>query len=316
MPIIERDPWRMQYFEGVHCPSDVVIPTDDEHAYALYPAHRWVYDKLRICETQGLPAAPHGVPPGAFPVFSKPIYNLHGMGTGSRVIRTREDLAQHEHPGHLWMPLLHGEHVSSDVIVIDGTPRWWRHAVGTPLGDGCFDHWSILAESRPALEGYCGDWVGRHLRGYTGAVNIETIGGRIIEVHLRFADQWPDLYGPGWLPAVVTLYAAGVWTHREERRRDGYSVVLFGPHGRRYFPPRPAVLDGWRRQHGISSIQITFDPSIAPSRHAMPPGGFRLAVINCFQLTAGLAVRDRLAAEFRVQSPGAVQHDESYGMRA
>ena len=26
-------------------------------------------------------------------------------------------------------------------------------------------------------------------------INLETIGGRIIEVHLRFADQWPDLYG-------------------------------------------------------------------------------------------------------------------------
>jgi hypothetical protein len=29
-------------------------------------------------------------------------------------------------------------------------------------------------------------------------VNLETIGGRIIEVHLRFADQWPDLYGARW----------------------------------------------------------------------------------------------------------------------
>ena len=33
--------------------------------------------------------------------------------------------------------------------------------------------------------------------GYTGMVNFETIGGRIIEAHLRFADQWPDLYGGG-----------------------------------------------------------------------------------------------------------------------
>ena len=28
MPIIERDPWRTQYFERVSCPDEVVIPTD------------------------------------------------------------------------------------------------------------------------------------------------------------------------------------------------------------------------------------------------------------------------------------------------
>ena len=30
MPIIERDPWRTQYFERVACPDNVFIPTDDE----------------------------------------------------------------------------------------------------------------------------------------------------------------------------------------------------------------------------------------------------------------------------------------------
>lgn len=29
MPIIEKDPWRQQYFHGVTCPEDVVIPTDE-----------------------------------------------------------------------------------------------------------------------------------------------------------------------------------------------------------------------------------------------------------------------------------------------
>ena len=29
MPILERDPWRLQYFEHVECPDDELIPTDD-----------------------------------------------------------------------------------------------------------------------------------------------------------------------------------------------------------------------------------------------------------------------------------------------
>ena len=49
--------------------------------------HRWIYDKLAVALSQGLDAAPHGVMPPRFPVFSKPIMNLRGMGSGSQVDR-------------------------------------------------------------------------------------------------------------------------------------------------------------------------------------------------------------------------------------
>src|SRR4030067_425683 len=91
MPIVERAPWRMQYFAGVACPVDLFIPTEDADSYLLYPAHRWIYNKLLICETQGLEHGPHGVTPPRFPVFSKPIYNLRGMGSGSRILRSMQD---------------------------------------------------------------------------------------------------------------------------------------------------------------------------------------------------------------------------------
>ncbi len=120
MPIIERDPWRMQYFENVECPDDVIIPTDDEHAYELYPEYRWIYNKLLICDTQGVEGAPHGVPPSGFPVFSKPIYNMHGMGVGGRLISDRETLAANLTAGHMWMELMEGEHISSDVVLLSG----------------------------------------------------------------------------------------------------------------------------------------------------------------------------------------------------
>src|SRR5438105_4492467 len=63
---------------------------------------------------------------------------------------------------------------------------------------------------------------------------FETIGGKIIECHLRFTDQWPDLYGEGWIEAVVALYSNGVWRFNDADRRTGYSVVLFAAHGVRY----------------------------------------------------------------------------------
>jgi len=299
VPIVEKDPWRMQYFEGVTCPDDVVVPTDDEEAYRLYPAHRWIYNKLLICETQGLEHGPHGMPPARFPVFSKPIYNLRGMGVGGRVLRSREEYEAAQTPGHLWMPLLAGEHVSSDVAVVDGAPVWWRHTVGTALEHGMFDYWTVLAESRPALEARCGAWLAQHLRGYDGLVNLETIGGTIIEGHLRFADQWVDLYGPGWLDSVVELYVRGRWRFDDVARRTGYSVVLFGDHGVRY-EIDPAGVAELRRLPEVSSIQITFHGDKALEAHAMPPGGFRLAIVNCWDLAAGLLARERLALMFRL----------------
>jgi len=74
--------------------------------------------------------------------------------------------------------------------------------------------------------------------------------------------------------------------------------VLFGAHETRWTID-PAAVDEQRRRPQISSIQITFDESVAPEHHAMPPGGFRLAIINCWDLEAGREVREELRRLFR-----------------
>jgi hypothetical protein len=295
MPIHECDPWRLQYFEHVPCPDDLIIPTDDPDSWQLYPAHRWIYDKMAVALSQGLEAAPHGVTPPGFPVFSKPITNLRGMGIGSRAIASEADYQAAMTAGHFWCTLLTGPHVSTDVALVDGQPRWWRHTTGVTGPGGTFDYWHIHPEAMPDVEGWCGAWSGKHLTGYTGMANFETIGSRIIEAHLRFADQWPDLYGPNWIEAVVRLYATGQWNYVETNRAPGYSVVLFGPHGRQYRHPSTAVLDAVRGIAGVSSVQITFHEDKDAEQHAMPPGGFRLAVINATSLKAGQRARECLS---------------------
>jgi len=295
MPIVEKDPWRDQYFEGVACPEDLIIPTDDMTAWKLYPHHRWVYNKLQVCETQGIECAPHGIDPPHFPVFSKPIYNMHGMGIGSRRVDSQAELDREVLPGFFWMRLLEGDHVSTDVAIRDGEPKWWRHTIGLAVGGGMFDYWTVLAEPRPAIEDYCGEWLRRNLKGYSGCVNFETIGARIIECHLRFADQWPDLYGKGWLDAVVRLYRDGVWDYDDSDRRDGHSVVLFGAHGLPYRHPDPAVLAEIRATPTVSSVQVTFHENLPAGAHAMPPGGFRLAIVNGTDLDVCKRARERLA---------------------
>ena len=305
MPIVEPAPWRHQYFENVACPDDVWIPTDDPEAWQWNPKHRWVFDKLQVALSQGLPAGPHGVMPRGFPVFSKPITNLRGMGVGSCVIESAEDYERHHTPGHMWMPVLQGPHLSTDMAVVAGEPRWLRHATGKPTTDGMFDYWTVHADLMPELAAALGAWVRAHLADYTGLLNFETIAGVIIEVHLRFADQWPDLYGPGWVEALVRLYRDGVWRFADAQRRDGFSLALFCRHGRRYRHPPRRVVDEMRRQRHISSVQITFHEDRDPTLHAMPPGGFRVALVNCWDLAAGKRARERLRHWF--EGSGAYQ---------
>ena len=64
------------------------------------------------------------------------------------------------------MPLLRGPHLSTDVAVVDGEPRWWRHTTGAALADGTFDYWTVMVEPAPAVERHAGDGLRRHLRGY------------------------------------------------------------------------------------------------------------------------------------------------------
>ena len=122
------------------------IPTDDPEAWEWNPRHRWVFDKLQVALSQGLRAGPHGTAPPAFPVFSKPIMNFRGLGAGSRILRSAEDYEHHHAPGHFWMTLLEGAHVSTDVAVVDGKPQWWRHVTGAATGEGMFDTWTVHAD--------------------------------------------------------------------------------------------------------------------------------------------------------------------------
>src|SRR5262249_43185373 len=116
-------------------------------------------------------------------------------------------------------------------------------------------------------------------------------------------------YGRGWADSVVRLYQEGVWNFPDVERRDGYSVVLFGPHGSALSPPPSDLVEQVRQMPGVSSVQITFHEDRPPERHAMPPGGFRLAIVNAWTLPAGCAGREKLRAHFRNQESGISNHN-------
>ncbi len=302
MPICERDPWRDQYFENIPCPDNVLIATDDFDAWPWYPKHNWIYDKLRVAQSQGFTSGPHGVMPPAFPVFSKPITNLKGMGVGSRVIASEKEMLACSTPGHFWMPLLEGPHVSTDCAVVSGQVKWLRHATGVPGPEGTFKYWTLHADEMPEVATYLKTWVSKYMTAYTGMMNFETIGGKIIEAHLRFADQWCDLNGKGWIEAMVHLYAHGTWEYKDEQRRVGYSIPLFARHNSNFSHPHNDLQARIRAMPQVSSLQITFYDNKDAGLHPMPPGGFRVGIVNAWDLQAGFAAIDELAKAFPTHS--------------
>ncbi|KAF8929593.1 hypothetical protein CPC16_005183 [Podila verticillata] len=297
MPFICNESWRAHLFEHIKCPEDVFIPIEDCDAWIIYPEHRWVYNKLEIALAQDLNAAPHGVfpPKTSYPVFSKPLMNFKGMGTGSRVIPDEATFIKTHQPGHFWCTLLKGRHVSTDAAFVDGKMVWSRHTTGVQIGDGMFDYWHLHKEAMPEIDDWCSSWASKHLTGYTGMANFETIGGKIIEMHLRFSPQWVDLYGDRWLNAVVRLFTEKVWEFDDSDRIDQYSVILWGSQQRSYRLPPAAEISRAAAVPGVSTVQVVFYENVDPTTTSNPPfdppsnppGGFRLTVVNSHDLEAG-----------------------------
>ncbi|WP_295400497.1 hypothetical protein [uncultured Thiocystis sp.] len=184
------------------------VAVSDAAAWRLNPRHRQVYDKLSLALAAGLRAAPCGVDPrecGIAPdawVFVKPIVNLAGMAVRARAVAA--DAVPME-AGSFWCERLQGAHTSSDCLVRDGRAIWFAHTRGAdekhnerPL------YWDV-GVSMPNLEPMLAKWVAKHLNGYTGLCNLELIGGRPIEAHLRGSNGFFDFYGPAFLPAWVAL---------------------------------------------------------------------------------------------------------------
>jgi hypothetical protein len=151
----------------------------DAEAWQAWPKLRWVYDRLQLSQTLGYECGPAGtLPPRAGTWFVKPVINLNGMGVGCQV-RTYDGGAVFPvPPGSFWMPHFTGRHLSVDLRRM--TQGW-----DVVLAVECFSR-----NSRPF------EWRKVEYRlafslpfSANGAdipyLNVETIGGNIIEIHLR-----------------------------------------------------------------------------------------------------------------------------------
>ena len=186
----------------------------------------------------------------------------------------------------MWCTLLTGKHYSTDIAVVAGKPVWFSHTVGVPGPRQTFDYWEVNTTDEVNVQRNIAAFIEAHMGEYTGMLNVESIGGKIIEIHLRFTSQWPDLYG-SWFPcSLVNLYCGKGWTGPETRGQMAYSVPLFDDE--KYALVGPSIQRGtlqeMEKAFQVSSMLVDYDPAVPLESWPRPSGGFRIITINGFDL--------------------------------
>lgn len=170
------DPWEYQYIR--HKPERHEFAFNDVDAYERYPEFRWIYDKYRLHkafnEVESSIDQVHGCS------VIKPRFNLHGLAEGLSMA-----VDGGVPPGFVAQPRLDGVYRSTDFfceqpMVVYRARMWcpgefylfWRDQTIEPKAQH-------IADSL-------------HRAGYRGYLNVETIGGQVIEAHLRPSLQFWD----------------------------------------------------------------------------------------------------------------------------
>jgi hypothetical protein len=287
-PFKHYDLREMEQYATLEVREGVVIPTTDEGAWEHLPKFRWVYSKLDVALSQGMDAAPMGVVPKNFPVFMKPVINLHGAGVGARALATEDEYEKHKHlSGFFWMEHLQGDHLSHDFVVDKGEVLFTLTFRGESLGKGMFDYWETVDGGNSVL--YAKEWIRKYLADYTGCVNLEMLGYRIIECHLRMGDI-DGLGDAELMQGIVDVYAGKRWTF-SKKLKPFYEFALWGEWGTTYAIDEDKAKD--------ICTNLTFC-QIDDSRlyFQNPVGGVRVAIIGGYDKLECVRARQLLYESF------------------
>lgn len=206
------------------------IPIDEDYqAWIQYPQYRWIFNKLDVSLRLGYDAGPACVPitkPNKYII--RPIYNLYGMGVGAKVKSLdprlhAEDMTHHKHvpPGHFWCEYFEGEHLSIDFKRVSHvqlnrnfrpfcTVRGLHRKPEKNLV--MFDSWEKIENpSDFRLPDFLNDLKD------VDFINIEMIGDKIIEIHLRTGNDFMWDYDIGTI-----MYP--IW-NREIKTSAGYKII-------------------------------------------------------------------------------------------
>ena len=162
---------------------------DDYQVWQDIPAFRRLYNKLDLSLRLGYTCGPAGVPvPTTAEYVIRPIINLSGMGATAYVQKLKKDEDHDVPPGYFWCEMFEGDHVSINYS--------WRKGEIFPINaiQGYnnkkelyrFFSWKKLEDIPDYdLPNFISETMSAH------RVNVEFIGGNIIEIHGRHGLDMP-----------------------------------------------------------------------------------------------------------------------------
>jgi len=163
--------------------GDEIIMTEDPEVSAwknCHPDDLWIFDKLLLSKKFNYLCGPGCVPvPKADFYVVRPVMNLYGMGVGAEVKWLTPADSTAVPPGYFWCEEFKGRHLSIDydrngvqLNCVEGFRR-----SNAPLYK--FSEWKVVNQIREFPD------VLKNLIGTYAFYNVEMIGDKIIEVHLR-----------------------------------------------------------------------------------------------------------------------------------
>lgn len=200
-----------------------MLSISDRDVYDSCPVDwLWIYDKLIIARKQGVLAAPAGISvPESAEYIVRPITNIRMMGRGARRMWIQAGDDEPVPDGFFWSEVLTGPHISVDY-------HWGEQALTVqghrrdPYRLDRFASWNRVDLELPLPEILHG------LEDHQEWINVEYIGDRVIEVHLRFNDDFAnhdaDEIWPLWPESDPTPPPGCAWYGSVAGERLGFWV--------------------------------------------------------------------------------------------
>ena len=149
--------------------------------------HLWIFDKLILSRRLGYKSGPAGIPvPSAGSYVVRPIMNLRMMSRGASVKYLTPESSLEEIPdGYFWQERFIGRHLSVD----------YHNGVQTLCVEGFrddpdrldrFSRWCKVSDVIPLPE------IFQDVVSTYPWLNLEIVGGQVIEAHLRYNDDFSN----------------------------------------------------------------------------------------------------------------------------
>ena len=202
------------------------VPVYDGDCYEKYEKQRFIYDKLWVAKSQNIPAGmvsklvrnPQSV---TYPIFVKPRWGHKTSGSKyCQKIASAAELptpAAAERNDLMWSELLDGREGMTDFIVVKGRVVYEMTHVCSNEQHSFADAWKYTSP-RNKSPSAVREWVGRHLHGFTGIVNVQYRDDKVFEAGLRPARTgayFAATDNEALLRNVSTALAKGQWNFDE-----------------------------------------------------------------------------------------------------